>query len=308
MMSTTENSYLNMVVESKSHAREVASGNRFEFGKNWSRFLSLLDESRIQEAQQSLRGMLEVEDLAGKTFLDIGSGSGLFSLAARRLGASVHSFDFDPQSVACTRELKRRFFPDDASWIVEEGSVLDTEYFCSLPQFDVVYSWGVLHHTGQMWQALEHLASRVAAGGKLFIALYNDTGSQSTRWRWIKKTYNQLPSGLRTPFTLMVIAPEELKAIIRSLLILKPATYVRSWTQYENRRGMNRWRDIVDWVGGYPYEVCKPEEIFEFFKVRGFSLTKLVCGNVGLGCSEFVFVKNSHTVSAGLEKGDHGGS
>ena len=305
-MSATENSYLHMVIESKAHAREVASGNRFEFGKNWSRFLSLLNERHIEEAERSLREMLELEDLAGKSFLDIGSGSGLFSLAAHRLGASVHSFDFDPQSVACARELKRRFFPDDSSWIVEEGSVLDTNYLFSLPQFDVVYSWGVLHHTGQMWQALEHLATRVAAEGKLFIALYNDTGSQSTRWRWIKKTYNQLPSGLRTPFTLMVIAPGELKAIMRSLLILKPGAYLRSWTQYENRRGMNRWRDIVDWVGGYPYEVCKPEQIFEFFKVRGFSLTKLVCGNVGLGCNEFVFVKNSHTVSTRLEKGNHG--
>src|SRR5215471_18127766 len=160
MMSATENSYLHMVIESKAHAREVASGNRFEFGKNWSRFLSLLNERHIEEAERSLREMLELEDLAGKSFLDIGSGSGLFSLAAHRLGASVHSFDFDPQSVACARELKRRFFPDDSSWIVEEGSVLDTQYLCSLPQFDVVYSWGVLHHTGQMWQALEHLATR----------------------------------------------------------------------------------------------------------------------------------------------------
>src|SRR5438128_11957621 len=102
---------------------------RFPFGKNWSRFLSLLDDDRIAEAERSLRGMLDVSDLRELTFLDAGSGSGLFSLAAKRLGAKrVHSFDYDENSVACTRELKRRFFPHDADWIVEQGSVLDEAY------------------------------------------------------------------------------------------------------------------------------------------------------------------------------------
>src|SRR5215204_5511654 len=121
-----------------AHAIEVRRGERFEFGENWSRFLSVLDEERIRRAESSLREMLEVESLAGRTFLDIGSGSGLFSLAARRLGARVHSFDFDPKSVACTRELKKKHFHDDESWKIQEASVLDTEFMKSLGQFDVV--------------------------------------------------------------------------------------------------------------------------------------------------------------------------
>ena len=92
---------------------EVARGERFEFGKNWGRFLAVLNDERISEAEASLKSMLKVEGLTGKSFLDIGSGSGLFSLAARRLGARVHSFDYDPQSVACTAELKRRYFEGD---------------------------------------------------------------------------------------------------------------------------------------------------------------------------------------------------
>ena len=269
-------------VATSGHAAEVSQGERFEFGKNWSRFLTTLTDAKIVAAEDSLRAMLEVQDLHGKRFLDIGSGSGLFSLAARRLGASVHSFDYDPHSVACTRELRRRYFPDDNQWKVEEGSVLDANYLRSLGEFDVVYSWGVLHHTGQMWAALDNARLPVALNGKLFIAIYNDTGSQSRRWRWIKKTYNELPRFLRLPFAIAVSAPGEIKYFIASTLVSQRS---------QRRRGMNRWYDMIDWVGGYPYEVATPEQIFEFYKERGFYLAKLRCGGVGLGCNEFVLVR-----------------
>ena len=275
-----------------THAIEIAQGARFEFGKNWARFLSRLDDTRIARAEESLKAMLEVSDLTGKSFLDIGSGSGLFSLAARRLGARVHSLDYDPDSVACTRELKRRYFPGDPEWTIQEGSALDEAYINSLGAFDVVYSWGVLHHTGQMWRALENAAVPVAPDGKLFVAIYNDMGSKSVRWRWIKRTYNNLPGLLKSPFALAVMAPEELKAIVRSAVTLNPGAYLKSWTRYDPDRGMNRWRDIIDWVGGYPYEFAKPEAIFDFYLARGFQLAKMKCGGVGLGCNEFVFRRN----------------
>lgn len=276
-----------------SHAAEVAQGQRFEFGENWSRFLNLLDDRRIAEAEQSLRTMLEVDDLRGRTFLDIGSGSGLFSLAARRLGARVASFDYDPQSVACTQELRRRFFPDDDDWQVAEGSALDAGFVGSLGTFDIVYSWGVLHHTGNMWLALENAALPVHPGGKLFVAIYNDTGTQSHRWRWIKRKYNELPRPLRVPFAMLVSAPEEFKSALRALAKLRPQDYVAVWTQYDRNRGMSHWRDIIDWVGGYPYEVATPEQIFDFYRARGFSLVKMRCGGVGLGCNEFVLSKDA---------------
>ena len=271
-----------------AHTAEVIRGERFEFGSNWNRFLRLVDEGRIRQAETSLLRMLREPSLAGRSFLDLGCGSGLFSLAAARLGARVHSFDFDTSSVACTRELSARFAPEGASWRVEQGSVLDAGYMHGLGTFDVVYSWGVLHHTGRMWDAMAAACAAVAPGGKLYVAIYNDLGTRSARWRAIKRAYNRLPRLLRTPFTVLVSAPEEGKAIARALLRGRPADIVRRWRAPRNR-GMNHWRDIVDWVGGYPYECAAPEQIFDFCRDRGFTLISLRCGGVGLGCNEFVF-------------------
>lgn len=267
---------------------EIASGQRFAFGENWQRFLSLLNEERIQSAEESLRRMLEVSDLRGRTFLDIGSGSGLFSLAARRLGARVHSFDFDPQSVACALELRKRFFPEDPEWRIEHGSALDAEYLSSLGSFDVVYSWGVLHHTGSMWQALDNAAGLVAANGKLFIALYNDQGTASHRWRWVKRTYNRLPHGLRFLVTIPALVHLFWRSTVKDLLRGRP---FETWRSVGKERGMSAWRDLIDWVGGYPFEVAKPEAILDFYRQRGFALTRLTTCGGSLGCNEFVFAR-----------------
>jgi SAM-dependent methyltransferase len=271
--------------------KAAAAEDRFAFGQNWTRFLRTVNEDRILAAERSLRDMLQCKDLQGRRFLDIGSGSGLFSLAARRLGARVRSFDYDAQSVACTSELRRRYQPEDPDWEVSQGSALDEAFLDSLGTFDVVYSWGVLHHTGEMWRALDLARKPVAPGGQLFIALYNHTGSQTKRWARIKRTCCRLPPMLRTPFTIAVSVPGELKAMSRACLDGKPGSYFRQWGPSATlERGMNRWYDIVDWVGGFPYEAARADEVFIFYRDRGFTLTNMKIGG-GLGCSEYVFVK-----------------
>ena len=272
---------------SQQHAIEVSAGERFAFGDNWTAFLTLLDDDRIREAEISLRAMLHLDSLQGLRFLDIGSGSGLFSLAARRLGARVLSFDFDPASVACTRELRRRYFPDDEAWNVLSGSALEAEFMATLGEFDVVYSWGVLHHTGRMWMAIEQAISRVAPGGRLFIAIYNDQGVVSRRWLWVKRTYNRLPGFLRPVLVFLAFLWLYWRPLLKDLLLLRPGWTFRA---YSRGRGMSLWRDMVDWVGGYPFEVAKPEEIFDFCKARGFQLETLKTCN-DLGCNEFVLVR-----------------
>ena len=277
-----------------THATEVAKGERFEFGANWAQFLNVLSDERIALAEQSLRTMLGVNDLKRKRFLDIGSGSGLFSLAAWRLGAIVHSFDYDPQSVACTTELKRRNCPDGTDWIVEQGSALDKDYLQTLGQWDVVYSWGVLHHTGAMWQALDNVSPLVRPDGTLFIAIYNHQGGMTPVWQRVKRVYNCLPHGLRWvvlgPALIRLWGPRTLYDFLRG----KP---FHTWRNYSEQsiRGMSAWRDMVDWVGGYPFEAAKPEEIFRFYRDRGFVLRNMVTCGAGLGCNEFVFTRAANS-------------
>jgi 2-polyprenyl-6-hydroxyphenyl methylase/3-demethylubiquinone-9 3-methyltransferase len=271
--------------------RKQISGYRFEFGKNWERFLSVLNEERISEAEKSLKQMLEIDDLREKSFLDIGSGSGLFSLAARRLGAKVHSFDNDVLSVACTMELERRFFPNDVNWTIEQGDVLNVDYVKSLGEFDVVYSWGVLHHTGAMWKALGNVAHLVIEGGKLFISIYNDQGNASRRWARLKVFYSKSGKLVKPIIVLGVGAYWEIRSALIRLMQFKNPLPFKHQDGKERERGMSVWHDLVDWVGGYPFEVAKPEQIFDFYRERGFVLTKLkTCGG-GLGCNEFVFIR-----------------
>jgi len=265
---------------------------RFEFGKNWAHFLTVLTEERILASQRALSTMLGRDDLSGLTFLDIGSGSGLSSLAARRLGAKVHSFDFDRNSVVCTQSLKERFFKDDPSWSIEQGSALDEEYLSTLGEFDIVYSWGVLHHTGEMWRGIQNATSLVKPQGSLFIAIYNDQGAMSKVWHTIKRFYNRSGALLRFLLVCLIgILTESAGAIVRLLSGRNPLPFTR-WRQVKAERGMSVWHDLVDWVGGYPFEVASPEAIFEFVKPRGFVLEKLVTKRGGWGCCEYVFMRS----------------
>ena len=269
------------------HAGEIASGERFGFGENWRNFLDSLTDDRIEAACGSMRDLLEADRLAGKSFLDIGSGSGLFSLAAMRLGADrVCSFDYDPQSVACTRELRMRYFPEDPRWTVLEGSVLDGNFVSSLGEYDVVYSWGVLHHTGDMWRAIGIAAGGVAPAGLFALAIYNDQGRKSKIWKAVKKLYCRTPRPLRAPLFLPIPLAWE---VLRMVLLLSQGKMpFRNWWK-AGERGMSPWHDWIDWLGGYPFEVAKPEEIFSILRRLGFSLQNLVTRLGGLGNNEYVF-------------------
>ena len=184
--------------------------------------------------------------------------------------------------------LKSRFFPDAANWTIERGSALDTTYLATLGQFDIVYSWGVLHHTGAMWRAIENVTNLARANSLLFIAIYNNQGWWTTFWRWVKLTYNRARVGrwfILGTFCSFFATQGFLADVVR---LKNP---IKRYAEYKRSRGMSRVHDWVDWLGGLPFEVATPEEIFRFCKDRGFQLENLSLRGPGHGCNEFVFSK-----------------
>ena len=255
----------------------------FAFGKNWRKYLSTLREEDILAAQNSLLGLLQRKDLNGVSFLDAGCGSGIFSLAALRLGAQrVVSIDVDPDSVACATQLREHYGPFP-QWEVHLRSVLDNASLNALGSFDVVYSWGVLHHTGAMWDAIGNVARVVAPGGQFYLSIYNDQGMISIFWKRAKRIYNQSPKLIQLLIAAVYYVPVMLFAAIRGLSRLNTPDKL-----FTPERGMRLWYDTVDWVGGYPFETARPEEILHFMRDRGFNLTEMRLKR-GSGCNELVF-------------------
>jgi SAM-dependent methyltransferase len=263
----------------------------FAFGRNWQLFLRSIDDERVAVARQSLTEFMDLPDLKGKTFLDVGCGSGLFSYAAFTLAAErIVSFDLDPFSVECCRYMRSKANELDR-WDVLSGSILDEAFIATLGTFDVVYAWGVLHHTGRMWDAIAHAARLVKPGGYLYLALYNKVAGRNGSASWIhsfwlsvKKLYNAYPK-----VGMYVLEPLAMSAYVAMVLARgeNPVTHVQN---YRSNRGMSWHTDARDWLGGYPYEFATVEEVFTFVKREfpDFNLVNLKTTS-GRGLNWFLF-------------------
>jgi 2-polyprenyl-6-hydroxyphenyl methylase/3-demethylubiquinone-9 3-methyltransferase len=249
----------------------------FKFGENWASYSRHLDESRIEAAVQSLASLFGEGALKDKTFLDIGCGSGQFSIAAARSAArTVTGLDVDPVSVRVSRENAARWLTDGAPVSFRQASALDDASMGSLGTFDVVYSWGVLHHTGDMQHALVNAARMVKPGGLFMIAIYNRHWS-SAPWKAVKWFYNHAGAAGR-------------KAIV---WILAPVILLAKWlVTFKNplamRRGMDFMHNVVDWVGGYPYEYASVKEMNDNLEALGFEILQVRPAAVPTGCNEFI--------------------
>jgi len=265
--------------------------SHFAFGKNWLDYSRKIDETKIAQAMADLRRLSGRERFDNLSFLDIGCGSGLHSLAAIRLGATrVVGVDIDIDSVTASRNTLAKFAPGaDARFNIV--SVFD---MCPETHggFDLVYSWGVLHHTGDMYGALAAAANLVKEGGTLMIALYRKTPFCGM-WRIIKRWYTKAsPRGQRYAMGMHI----SLQRIASKIKGNDFDNYIQNYGTY---RGMDFYNDLHDWIGGYPYESISPEECHVLFKkldfklVREFLMTpgRYLPGLLGTGCDEYTFVR-----------------
>ncbi|MFX0132199.1 MAG: class I SAM-dependent methyltransferase [Candidatus Hodarchaeota archaeon] len=260
----------------------------FSFGKNWQKFLKNLTKTKLKNAELSLTDFLKSNNLKGKTFLDIGCGSGIFSYAAFNLNAKkIVSFDIDPFSVECCKYLHKRAGAPK-NWEVYRGSILDDQFISELGTFDIVYAWGVLHHTGKMWDAIKKSTKLVKSSGYYYIAIYNKVDGKfgSKFWLKIKKISNTHPIIGKYIFETIYI----LKYFTINLLKMKnPFKQIEI---HEQLRGMDWRRDVSDWFRGYPYEFATIEEIVNFVKSNIDSELIHIKHTRGYGNNWYLFRKN----------------
>lgn len=267
------------------------SNERFAFGANWKQYIEKnFSQKKVNTSKSHLLEFLELENFNGKTFMDIGCGSGLHSLAAYQLGAaSVLSFDYDEDSVNITNYLRIEKAGSPENWVVGHGSVLDDNYINSLEKTDIVYSWGVLHHTGDQWKAIRNAASRVNDGGLFYIALYSADAHKDPSpefWIDIKKKYITSSRAKQNMMVAWYIWRFQMKYNpLRVLYIL----YLM--IKHKEKRGMNYITDIRDWIGGWPMEFSHDQDVLEFSdKELGFDLVKIVQGEAN---TEYAFKKRA---------------
>ncbi len=259
---------------------------RFGFGENWADYIEHnFSEDRLNISKNYLLEFLKLPNLEGRTFLDIGCGSGLHSLAAFRAGAAkVMSFDYDENSVATTQKL-REFAGNPDNWTVIQGSVLDRTYMESLPKADIVYSWGVLHHTGDMWTAIENAALPLAADGVFYIALYSSDiyiDPTPEYWLKIKQAYNEA-SELKKR---LMEGAHSYRTLFKPMLKQRKNPF-KVISEYKKSRGMSYWTDVRDWLGGWPMEFAGNQETKDFCRDKlGLELLNITAGE---GNTEFLF-------------------
>lgn len=254
--------------------------NAFDFGSNWAEFSKRrVDSARLQIACESLQSLSGEKTFAGKSFLDVGCGSGLFSIAAHQLGATkVVGIDVNPRCIEICK-TNRDFLAPGAPIEFHVASVLEPDQLKRFERFDFVYAWGSLHHSGSMWSAVRNVSTCVAPEGMLILAIYNKHLT-SPVWKGIKWIYNHVP-GLVKRYMILIFAG----------IIYVAKFLVTRTNPLQKERGMDFWFDVIDWVGGYPYEYATPREVETILARGGFQLWRSVPASVPTGCNEFVFKK-----------------
>lgn len=275
----------------KAELYEDIYKKNFSFGKNWTDFLEKFDDKKIEAAKKYLIEFLGWEEkIKWKTVIDFGSGSGLMSLGYVMAWAKkVTSIDIDDASIACTEFLRKKYNISEDVWEIKKWSVLDSPFIESLGKFDIVYSWWVIHHSGDMWKGLENITSLVIEKWQLYVAIYNESKIllEGTSPFWVKMKRFYSSSKLFRPFIKFFYTAYLITGLIA--FWKNPISYIKNYRE-NALRGMDFFIDIEDWLGGYPYEYASYEKMVDFYTKKGFTFEKWTRVR-SIACNEFLFRK-----------------
>jgi 2-polyprenyl-6-hydroxyphenyl methylase/3-demethylubiquinone-9 3-methyltransferase len=231
---------------------------RFAFGKNWLSYTKRsLNGPRLTKAVEAFERLFAGIELKGRSFLDVGFGQGLTTAIAASKGCKVMAIDIDPDNIKALQTTAEALGLDPSLIQVQVASILDESLVARYQDhFDIVHSWGVLHHTGQMETAIANTCRMVRRGGYLIIAIYNRHWS-SPFWKGVKYTYNICPGPIQR---LMV-------------LVFYPIVYTAKW--------------LV--TGKDPYEYASIDQVRQMVEPYGFTAVRIRPAGVPTGCNEFIF-------------------
>lgn len=194
------------------------------------------------------------EGVKGKRVLDGGSGSGMVSVAFALMGADVTGVDITPKCVE-NGYKRAEHYGVKCKFINESLVTLDL----SNEHFDIIYSWGVLHHTEDARQSFFSLARHLREGGEIIVAVYLKT-KISWFWNFARIFYQNAPTVFKTIFLNIGSVFLNIVDLFRKIIFNKERYMMR---------GTNNKEILNDWFGVPHRTFHSYNEVFKWFDENG---------------------------------------
>jgi ubiquinone/menaquinone biosynthesis C-methylase UbiE len=197
------------------------------------------------------------DEVKGKSVLDAGCGTGIFSIIFANNGAArVKGIDISEGSLETGRSLKEKFGLENIEFVKEDMLRLPFKD----EEFDIVWAWGTVHHTTDPLAAITELMRVLKRGGSLFLAVY-----KRTRLTFIHEIIRRT----------LVRTPRRMWTFLSKVMAFFLAPVVFFFKKREkSRKGEKLEELILDWYFVPIRHYYRPKEIQTFLEDRGFVIEK----------------------------------
>ncbi|MFQ6107920.1 MAG: class I SAM-dependent methyltransferase [Candidatus Aminicenantales bacterium] len=197
------------------------------------------------------------EEVLNKSVLDAGCGTGVFSIIFARMGAlSVVGIDISKRSLERAQRQADQLGLQNATF--QKVNMLRLPFTDAC--FDIVWSWGSVHHTADPFGCLAELIRVLKPGGSLLVAVYRRTGLTFLH-ETLRKGLIRLPSKYWIPFS-------------RFLSLVAAPGISLFKKRDKSRKGEKLEQLLFDWFFVPIRHSYLPEEIKSFLVKRGLVIKK----------------------------------